>query len=82
MQDLDAHRDRIARDGYTVIENAVEPELIAALNDDLLRLEREYDIQPAKNAFEGAHTVRIYNLLVHGPLYERIPVHANVLPVV
>jgi ectoine hydroxylase-related dioxygenase (phytanoyl-CoA dioxygenase family) len=26
--------------------------------------------------------VRIYNLLVHGPLFERIPVHPNVLPVV
>jgi ectoine hydroxylase-related dioxygenase (phytanoyl-CoA dioxygenase family) len=82
MQDHDAHRDRIARDGYTIIENAIEPELLAALNDDLLRLEREYDIKPANNPFEGAHTVRIYNLLVHGPLYERIPVHANVLPVV
>ncbi len=82
MQDLDAHRERIARDGYTIIENAIEPELIAALNDDLLRLEREYDIKPANNPFEGAHTVRIYNLLVHGPLYERIPVHEHVLPVV
>jgi ectoine hydroxylase-related dioxygenase (phytanoyl-CoA dioxygenase family) len=26
--------------------------------------------------------VRIYNLLVHGPLYEGIPVHAGVLPLV
>ena len=25
--------------------------------------------------------MRIYNLLVHGPLYERIPVHPNVLPI-
>ena len=32
--------------------------------------------------FEGTKTVRIYNLLVHGELYERVPVHANVLPVV
>ena len=26
--------------------------------------------------------MRIYNLLVHGALYERIPVHASVLPIV
>jgi ectoine hydroxylase-related dioxygenase (phytanoyl-CoA dioxygenase family) len=37
---------------------------------------------PATNAFEGTRTVRIYNLLVHGELYERIPVHESVLPVV
>ena len=37
---------------------------------------------PSKNDFEGEQTVRIYNLLVHGKLYERIPVHANVLPVI
>ena len=37
---------------------------------------------PAQNDFEGRQTWRIYNLLVHGALYERIPVHAAVLPVV
>ena len=37
---------------------------------------------PANNLFEGQHTTRIYNLLVHGPLYEEIPTHPNVLPVV
>jgi ectoine hydroxylase-related dioxygenase (phytanoyl-CoA dioxygenase family) len=80
--DVDAHAARIARDGYTILENAIEPELVAALNAELLRLEDEYEIEPAANPFEGAHTVRIYNLLVHGPLFEQIPVHPNVLPVV
>ena len=37
---------------------------------------------PAKNRFEGTKTVRIYNLLIYGKLYERIPVHENVLPIV
>ena len=37
---------------------------------------------PATNRFEGAKTVRIYNLLIYGKLYERIPVHENVLPIV
>src|SRR4030095_1857524 len=76
------HLERTARDGYTVLERVIEPELVSALAQDLLRLEEEYDIQPARNAFEGAHTVRIYNLLVHGKLYERIPVHPEVLPIV
>ena len=50
--------------------------------EDLLRLEHELGIVPADNLFEGRRTTRIYNLLVHGPLYERIPVHPNVLPIV
>ncbi len=80
--DVKAHQERIARDGYSILENAIEPDLIAALGEDLLRLEREHDVRPARNDFEGTRTWRIYNLLAHGKLYERIPVHENVLPVV
>src|SRR5687767_4707334 len=80
--DIASHVDRIAAEGYTVIEGAIEPDLVDAVADDLARLERELAIVPAKNSFEGEHTVRIYNLLAYGDLYERIPVHPNVLPVV
>jgi ectoine hydroxylase-related dioxygenase (phytanoyl-CoA dioxygenase family) len=79
---LEDHVARIARDGYTILENAIEPALIDELAADLERLERHYDVKPAKNPFEGTRTVRIYNLLVHGKLFERVPVHAHVLPVV
>ena len=79
---IDAHAERIARDGFSIIERAIEPDLVDALVGDLERLERLYDVQPAHNSFEGERTVRIYNLLALGELYERIPVHANVLPVV
>jgi ectoine hydroxylase-related dioxygenase (phytanoyl-CoA dioxygenase family) len=77
-----AHFERIQRDGYTIVERAIELDFIDALNEDLLRLERTLGIVPADNRFEGRATVRIYNLLVHGTLYERIPVHENVLPIV
>jgi ectoine hydroxylase-related dioxygenase (phytanoyl-CoA dioxygenase family) len=80
--DLDAHAERIARDGYSVLDRVLEPELVEALAADLLRLERELGVVPAGNDFEGAHTVRIYNLLAHGDLYARIPIHAAVLPLV
>jgi len=76
------HVERIRRDGYTIVEDAIEPALCQALADDLHRLERELGVKPAGNAFEGAHTVRIYNLLARGKVYERIPVHPNVLPIV
>jgi ectoine hydroxylase-related dioxygenase (phytanoyl-CoA dioxygenase family) len=82
MEDLEAHAARIARDGYTILEDAIEPELVDAFSADLRRLERELAVRPARNDFEGTRTVRIYNLLVRGPLYEGIPVHPGVLPLV
>ena len=79
---LAAHKARIDRDGYAILERVIEPELLAALADDLVRLERFYGITPSDNGFEGTKTVRIYNLLALGKVYEAVPVHANVLPLV
>ena len=78
----DGHLDEISEQGYTIIEGAIDPSTLDALNEDLIRLERQLDVTPANNDFEGHHTVRIYNLLVHGELWERIPVDPTVLPVV
>ena len=80
--DTDAHVKQVMEIGYTIVENAIEPELVSALDEDVQRLERELGVVPANNLFEGHKTLRIYNLLVHGKLYERIPVHERVLPIV
>jgi ectoine hydroxylase-related dioxygenase (phytanoyl-CoA dioxygenase family) len=77
-----AHLERIAEQGYSIIEDAIETDLLDALDEDLRRLEHDLSITPARNDFEGTSTVRIYNLLAHGPLYTQIPVHPHVLPVV
>jgi ectoine hydroxylase-related dioxygenase (phytanoyl-CoA dioxygenase family) len=79
---LEAHVEAIAHDGFTIVEDAIEPELLGALADDLLRLEELYDVVPADNSFEGSRTVRIYNLLALGKVYEAVPVHPRVLPLV
>ena len=76
------HVARIDEVGYTIIEGAFDDALADELRADLERMEREQGTQPARNSFEGHHTVRIYNLLARGALYARIPVHENVLPVV
>ena len=80
--DTRQHVAAIADQGYTIVEGAIDLDHVDALNDDLLRLEEKLDIAPAKNSFEGEQTWRIYNLLLYGDLYERIPVHPNVLPIV
>jgi ectoine hydroxylase-related dioxygenase (phytanoyl-CoA dioxygenase family) len=79
---LATHKARIDRDGYTILESAIDPDMVEALSEDLLRLERFYGITPSDNDFEGARTVRIYNLLALGKRYEAVPVHPNVLPLV
>ncbi|KAB7739205.1 phytanoyl-CoA dioxygenase [Parvibaculum sedimenti] len=81
-KDLETHLNAIEKDGYTIVENAIDPDHLVALNAALLRLEYELGIEPARNGFEGHHTVRIYNLLAHGKAFERIPTHPLVLPIV
>ena len=55
--DTAAHVAEIAEQGYTIVEDAIEPELVDALHDDLDRLERYLDIEPATNSFEGQQTL-------------------------
>jgi ectoine hydroxylase-related dioxygenase (phytanoyl-CoA dioxygenase family) len=80
--ELAEHVARIDEQGYTIVEAALEDELVDELLEALDRLEGDLAIVPAGNDFEGRHTVRIYNLLVHGKVFEQVPVHPNVLPVV
>jgi ectoine hydroxylase-related dioxygenase (phytanoyl-CoA dioxygenase family) len=76
------HLERMNRDGFTIVENAIDASLVAALRADILRLERELDVKPAQNIFEGTRTHRIYNLLARGEVYQQVPVHESVLPIV
>jgi len=80
--DAGAHVAEIAEQGYTIVRDAIEPDLVDELSADLARLERELGAVPAANSFEGEHTVRVYNLLARSPVYQRVPVHPSVLPIV
>jgi ectoine hydroxylase-related dioxygenase (phytanoyl-CoA dioxygenase family) len=79
---INHHLATIGAQGYTIVENAIEADLVEALNDALLRLEHDQGIRPGANPFEGHHTIRIYNLLARDRVFERVPVHDNVLPIV
>jgi ectoine hydroxylase-related dioxygenase (phytanoyl-CoA dioxygenase family) len=82
MGTVSEHLAEIERDGYTILRDVFDPETATALIKELDRLEAELGITPANNSFEGRSTVRVYNLLTHGELFERIPVHPAVLPLV
>jgi ectoine hydroxylase-related dioxygenase (phytanoyl-CoA dioxygenase family) len=80
--ELAGHLERMQHDGFTIVKNVIDTGAVAELRDDLRRLERELAVQPAQNLFEGVRTVRIYNLLAHGRLYQQIPVHDRILPII
>jgi ectoine hydroxylase-related dioxygenase (phytanoyl-CoA dioxygenase family) len=79
---IDEHIARVDDQGYTVIENAIDPVLIDELAEAIVALEKKYQIVPATNDFEGRETLRVYNLLAHGEVFTRVPIHPVILAVV
>jgi ectoine hydroxylase-related dioxygenase (phytanoyl-CoA dioxygenase family) len=82
VPDVADHLAAIERDGFTIVHDVFDAATAEALVGELERLERDLGVVPSDNSFEGSRTVRVYNLLAHGPLFERIPVDPAVLPVV
>jgi ectoine hydroxylase-related dioxygenase (phytanoyl-CoA dioxygenase family) len=79
--DVDEVAERIASDGYAILEDAIEPSLVDALTSDLTRLEERLGTSPGDNTFEGEATTRVYNLLAYGGPWLELPVHPTILPV-
>ena len=80
--ETDQHLKEIEEQGYTLLENVIEPDLVGELRQALDRIARDQDIGPCANDFEGYSTVRIYNLLAHDDIFARVPIHAAVLPII
>ncbi|MGB8860780.1 MAG: phytanoyl-CoA dioxygenase family protein [Ilumatobacteraceae bacterium] len=77
---LAEHIGRLDLDGYTIVHDAFDAAVAESLDADIDRLERELAIGFGGNGFEGLATTRVYNLLALGELYQQIPVHPVVLP--
>ena len=80
--ELAEHQAKIARDGYTILPRIIPPDFVAMVSDAIARLERERNIAPGTNLFEGTKTTRVYNLLAYGAPFTQIAEHAAVLPLV
>lgn len=78
--DLDAKMETFERDGFVIFENVIEKDLVEEIRDELLRVERDNNMGFRETDFEGKNTVRIYNLLAHGPTFWKIPIHRATLP--
>ena len=62
--DVARHLAEIEDRGYTILEGILLPDFADELAEELARVERETQVAPAKNDFEGRDTLRVYNLLV------------------
>ncbi|MCH7958901.1 MAG: phytanoyl-CoA dioxygenase family protein [Candidatus Hydrogenedentes bacterium] len=80
-EQTEKHVDDIRENGYAVVENAIEPELVDDLRAALDRMEEEQGRGYSKTSFEGKKTLRFYNLLAYDPVFRQIPIHENTLPI-
>ena len=76
------HLEEIRDRGFTLLERVIEPELVDALVGAIRRIEEEAGTQPRGNPAEGYATLRNYNLLAKDAVFQRMPIHEAVLPLV
>lgn len=82
-EDVRHHVAAIERDGYSIMENAIEAEFMADINAELERLENVRpggDIPPAP--FTGQVTRRWFDVLNDGVVWQRVAVHPWIMQVV
>lgn len=80
--DLTPHLDQLETDGYTIVEGLIDDSTIEALLETVQAMETQLDSAPSNNRFEGRHTVRTYNLLARDPIWQGVPVQAEVLALI
>jgi ectoine hydroxylase-related dioxygenase (phytanoyl-CoA dioxygenase family) len=75
------HVEKIRIEGFTVVEDAIEPALVQELTATIDRLMVDLDVPYGANTFLGRHTRRIFNLLSRDPVFAEVPLHPDVLAV-
>lgn len=74
--DAEAHAGRLARDGFTVIDDFLSPEDLAEAR---MRIDALSGAHRGRNPFEGYATERIYTLVARGAVFERMTEDPRVL---
>jgi ectoine hydroxylase-related dioxygenase (phytanoyl-CoA dioxygenase family) len=82
MSDLDAHAAAIERDGFTILEHAVDVAFVDELVAVIDRLMVDLAVPFGANAFLGERSRRIFNLLSRDPIFAGVVVHPSVLPLI
>ncbi len=77
-----AHAEAIRTHGFTIVENVLAADEVAALTAAVDRAIRDHAIPFGANEFLGLRTRRVFNLLARDVAFEQLPVHGALLPIV
>tara|TARA_B100000902_G_scaffold78948_1_gene83672 strand:+ start:118 stop:975 length:858 start_codon:yes stop_codon:yes gene_type:complete len=78
-QYLTQHLQRIETDGFTILPNAIDSDLVNTIKVELGPYLRGQ--HPGRNDFEGLHSERVYALLSKAPSIAKIIEHPDVLAI-
>ena len=76
---LDHHVERLTRDGYTIIENYLDPSALADVREGL---KPHLGTYRGRNAFEGFTTERVYTLVGRGAVFEKLAADERLLAII
>ncbi len=79
--DYDHHIRELEENGYSIMEGAISTELCDEIIAEIERLEATEQPSLKGNAFVGYKTVRYFDLLNRGEVWQRVAAHPNLLPV-
>jgi len=81
---MDASEDikTLEEQGYLIIENAVDPEFCDEIIAEIERLEATGAHRLVPNQRTGLNTVRYFDLLNHGEVWQRVATHPRLMPVI
>ncbi len=82
MDAIGTQLEEIEARGFTILRDAIEPALVGELRDTIRRLQKELDVRPRGTYAEGKASLRIYNMLAKARIFQEMPVHEKVLPLV
>ncbi|MBV8684811.1 MAG: hypothetical protein JO111_18205, partial [Caulobacteraceae bacterium] len=72
----EGHLQRLAKDGYTIIEDVLDADGLAAFREALAPY---LGTHQGRNAFEGYTTERVYTLVGRGRIFEEIAADPRLL---
>ena len=68
----------VAESGWTVLEDAIAPDLVDRLTDRIDAACAELGTPFGTGEFLGEHTRRLFNLLPRDPLFAQVPIHERI----
>ena len=77
--DVDAHAERMRKDGFTVIEDFLDEPTLAAFREALGPYLGSHH---GRNDFEGFKTERVYTLVARGRVFEKIAADPRILALI